>query len=568
MVRAWLFGSVLSATLTISLGGCGARPPDPQTHHLTASRGPDAFAFRVRSLDSHTTLVEFELRSFQTEHVMGDGEPRTKFRLAGAEPLTENGAPAFPFLARDLAVPSAGSVSARILDTDTVVMNLGVPLVSRGEPMRQPGSAAPRSGEAPAGPAAIGVPFFMGRMRGVNLRILPFSYDSRTGLTTIVRRMHVRIHTEATPDALPVRVTALDRLARDHFANTVSVPGGFLRPTQEHTRLRIVTVETFRNSLLRFRDWKRARGIDAEIVTLDEIGGARDAKAIFRFLKDDFERNGLTHVLLVGDSEFVPSLKGTVGNVVNRVSDPSYALVSGDDSHPDIFVSRFSAKTAREVDVMVERSIRYEADLEPEAPWKRHHLGIASDEETPSDWERMRALQDVLRSAGYDRFTEVFDPGASARAAQLAIQQGVGFLTYMGHGVMDRWVTSGFSNAHIAQLTNTRWPFILSVACVVGGFSSEIGDSLAEAWLKAGTPENPYGAVGILASSTTQAWVPPAVGARRAADLLVQGRIRSLGELFMAASLGVLEHGSRDAVQTYQSWHSFGDPTLTLALPR
>jgi gingipain R len=426
---------------------------------------------------------------------------------------------------------------------------------------------------------SLSTPFVMRDIRGINARFNPYQYNQSTGLTKVtthlkvaIRRSHslAGVNEIATPH---LTSPGFDAVYRSYFNNgipTEQLDSAHAFPASYTVGgMIVITGDTFKEAMLPFVQWKIERGIPSKIVTMSEIGGKRSADDIYAFLKREYAAWRPAHIVLVGDSEFVPTRKGTDGNVVNRAADPTYANLEGDDAYPDAIVSRLSAKTPRDVQVMVQRTLRYEKSPDVNSDWMSHHLGIASNERysdnLPKDWERMRVLQDILRTGDFTRFTEVFDPGARAEVISNAVNNGVGFVNYLGHGMLDSWVTSGFSNADVARLKNYgKWPVVLSVACVNGTFTSELGDALGEAWTKAGTPENPTGAIAMLASSTSQSWVPPAKGQKRAMELLAQHARTTVGELLFAASIAVLDDNSNTAVQTFQSWHIFGDGTAVM----
>lgn len=462
----------------------------------------------------------------------------------------------------DFAIAKAGSFSFTVLEEQSTEQNLGEKHKSSVEPV-----------------FTLGKPFIMRDIRGINARFNPYQYNPASGLTKVTTHLKVSIQRASGLSGVneitnPHSTSpGFNEVYRSHFINGTNSEHQYSAqafPTPYTVGgMIVITADAFKDEMVPFVQWKIERGIPSKLVTMSEIGGKRSADDIYAFLKREYAAWRPAHIVLVGDSEFVPTRKGTDGNVVNRAADPSYANLEGDDAYPDAIVSRLSAKTPRDVQVMVQRTLRYEKTPDISSDWMSHHLGVASNERysdnLPKDWERMRVLQNILRTGDFTRFTEVFDPGAKAEVIANATNNGVGFINYLGHGILDSWVTSGFSNLDVGRLKNFgKWPVIISVACVNGAFTSELGDAFGESWTKAGTPENPTGAIAMLASSTSQSWVPPAKGQKRAMELLAEHARTTVGELLFAASVAVLDDNSNTAVQTFQSWHIFGDGTAVM----
>ena len=54
----------------------------------------------------------------------------------------------------------------------------------------------------------------------------------------------------------------------------------------------------------------------------------------------------------------------------------------------------------------------------------------------------------------YTNVHEIYGSGSASSVAN-AINQGLGVINYVGHGSDTSWVTTGFSNSNIANLSNT-----------------------------------------------------------------------------------------------------------------
>lgn len=260
-------------------------------------------------------------------------------------------------------------------------------------------------------------------------------------------------------------------------------------------------------------DWRATKGVETKLVKLSEVSGSETANPTAvqtkAFIQGEYDKGGLTHILLVGDGDKIVPPKG---EKEKADSDACFVKLEGSDHIPDAFISRFSANTPEEVDTQVARAISY--DKTPvtgaDAKFYTRGVGIASAEGNPTDFARADLLRDALLAFRITSVDQIYDPGANPTKVADAVNEGRGVINYIGHGSKTMWVSSRFAVNHVAQLNNGggKWPMIWSVACVNGDFVRGT-DCFGEAWAKAGTKADPKGAIGIIAASTNMAWVPP-----------------------------------------------------------
>jgi hypothetical protein len=153
----------------------------------------------------------------------------------------------------------------------------------------------------------------------------------------------------------------------------------------------IVTSSALAPEFNEFMAWKRRKGIDIELVTIenilssytgDDISGINDdAGKLRQFLSDAYD-NGLTYVLLAGDHTIVPIRYGWSGDNTNDEdyiiptdlylsdfdgdwevdSDGRYGEPTNDDVdyNPEIYVGRLLCSATAEVRNWVKKTIMYE----------------------------------------------------------------------------------------------------------------------------------------------------------------------------------------------------------------
>lgn len=518
------------------------------------------------------TVFRVDLPGYFLEEVSVGGIPHARILLPKSPRLLVAGEPELPFVAVSVAIPHEGTPVAEVLEADsrTVVLDRYIPSkgsLSRAvDPASVPFTFSPTYGRDAAFPGVgceSGAPYLLRNVRGAAVSVYPIRYNPVRGVLSVSPSVTVRVRTSGVGGANVLTAGVpecrdFQQIYAGHFANGASGSWAYT-PVQEAGGLLVITGDAFYDALLPLAYWKRQKGVPTEIVKLSTVGTT--SAQVKSFIQARYSSGSLAYVLLVGDSAYMPYPTGTAGNVVGNAADPMYALVSGTDSYPDIVVSRFPAQTATEASTMANRVIRYEKTPQAGASWYGSATGIASNEGSPTDGQRMDWLRTDLLAYGYDLVDRLYDPGASASQVAAALNSGRGLVNYIGHGGDTYWVTSGFGVSDVYALNNADMvPFIFDVACVNGKFNRSGGDCFAEAWLKAGTPAAPKGALGIYASSTNQDWVPPCDAQGESVDLLVADLYHTFGALcFNGVMKGLDMYPGVEGQQLFQQWHIFGD---------
>lgn len=467
------------------------------------------------------TVVEFSIPGVELREIDG----YTHVSIPGSPRIMSRGYPELPLVTTSILLPAEGAPQLEVVAVEETEITLKTKVApSQGHFTRNiPAASIPRTeGEAygkdafyPAAEfrAEVGNPYIMHDVRGAAVRLNPVIYNPVTGKLRIAKKIKVKVTTKDSAIAINELSVAAASIAGEFapiykklFVNFDQADLGAL-PVEDAGRAIILCPDQWLGSLERLQAWRSTKGLESKLVPMSTVGST--AEEIKTFIASEYAAGGLTYILLVGDADSMPTLKG---ENESADCDACYAKLEGDDHVPDAFISRFSAKTTAEVDVQVNRAIAYEktpvvGDL---AGFYRTSTGIASDEGNPTDGERAEWLRIALEAAGYTKVDKLYDPGVTPAKVAAAVNEGRGMINYIGHGSKTAWVTSNFGVSHAKQLTNSGglWPMIWSVACVNGDFVYG-SDCFGEAWAKAGTPDDPRGAIGIVAASTNMSWVPP-----------------------------------------------------------
>jgi hypothetical protein len=540
---------------------------------IVVSQYPDDI--RLTNSNPNNMELEFTLGSFYREPVTINGDSWYHLFLKKEGITLEAGMPQVPVLARSLIIPATAKMHLNITNSEYVELTLPV-APSKGnltrdiDPATIPYTFADfyQSGESyPAEIAYLTEPFILRDYRGITVRFQPFIYYPATQTLRVYTKLNISVYAQGTDltNALLNPKTSYSRYFESTYQNMFLNFSAAKYPSlDEEGRILVIKHNMFDATIQPWVDWKRQLGFTVDVVDVTQAGST--AANIKTYIQNQYDlNNGLMFVQLVGDAPQVPTLTYAGGG-----SDPSYALLAGNDNYYDIFVGRFSAQTVAELETQVTRSIYYERDIAPGATWLEKAIGIASAEGGggqgdmgESDITHMNNIRTDLLNYGYTTIDQIYDPGATAAQVSNSVNQGRGFINYCGHGADTYWVTTNFNNNNANALTNDYMlPLIVSVACVNGNFVSQT--CFAEAWMRSvnETTNAPAGAITFWGSTINQSWAPPMRGQDEVTDLLVGNlKYRVGGLLFNGAHKMIEVYGSQGLADA-RTWTIFGDASL------
>lgn len=410
----------------------------------------------------------------------------------------------------------------------------------------------------------MGEPFIFRDVRGVTMIVNSVQYNPVQNKLRIHKKIKVSINADDKSSKNTVKKAGpiskvFEPIYKNTFVNYKEAARRLPR-LDENGRLLIICYDDFMNAMKPFVDWKKKIGVKVKLVPLSEIG--KTNTDIQAFINDEYAQEGLTHVMLVGDGEQIPTNKG----VKERAdSDPCYVKLAGDDHVPDAIISRLSATTEKDVAYQVAKFVNYERFPTTDKSWYTRGLGIGSAEGRPADKDYIEELRVALLAKMFKEVVCAYDPGASAAMVTDAVNNGVSLINYLGHGSGTSWGTTRFNNTNIGKLTNGwKMPIIWDVACVNGRFVNYTG--FGEAWLRAGNIEAPAGAVSYAGATTNMEWVPPIhVQAEFNKNFIANEVYKTTGGIFINGIIKGLElyttDPRRSGVMMFEQWHLFGDGT-------
>ncbi len=548
------------------------------------------FDLSIEESTSDRTVIDFKIGAYDRIPVEINGETYYQISLEEGSNLMVEGEPSLPRISKSIIIPDDAEVQINVLSSEYVDIPETPIAPSKGVIYRQtdPSTIPYTLGQIystnlwyPNQLASLSRPFIMRDYRGTVVELNAFQYNPATKT--------LRVYTSVTVEVVTIGISSTNiitnrksaaiipefkQLYERRFINYKQQAIIQPAPTLSLSRsssvgdagdMLIIVNDFFHSGVLPLKAWKEQKGIRTTVVDVSTIGNNETAiKAYIQNFYDDPDYN-LGWVLLVGDAaEVAPAY------VSSGASDPSYSKLAGDDDYPDIFIGRYSAQSANDVETQVTRTIDYEKNPSG-TDWFHKATGIASDQGAgighdggEIDYEHMEIIRQDLLGFTYTLVDHIYDPGASSYAVSEALNDGRSFVNYTGHGSTTSWTTSNFGTYHINNLTNdNELPFVVSVGCVNGNFT---GTSVcfAETWLRATNAGVATGAIATYMSSINQSWAPPMEAQDEIVDLLIAKEKTTIGGLCFNGSVKMMDEYGTAGVDMFDTWHIFGDPSVLM----
>ena len=549
---------------------------------------------KVLTSNDQSTLIEYNIGKFDRIPVIIDGETYYHICLLNEGIVFKHGDPALPKITRSFIIPDDAAVEVEVIESEFTEYQIRIaPSKGLFDCSINPDHIPYEFSETyninaffPDILAEPGSPYILRDFRGITVTLYPFLYNPVSGVLRVYTHLLVEINYigESTGN---VKIRNCDQnniyfsnIYKHHFLNYSNK--GY-DPLDEHGRLIVICFGDFLDAIQPYVNWKNQKGIQTDVYDIANIG--TDTTAIKDFIQAEYNSaEGLTFVQFVGDAEQIPTL------LINRdfapgkaSSDPSYALLEGNDSYPDIFVGRFSADNIAEVETQVERTIYYEKDIAG-GSWLHKGTGVGSvwGEDFGylglSDKDLIEVLRLKLLAYTYtevDQLYEVGTPGGQVIPVEVeefveVINEGRGILNVAGHGDYDAtfMIPPGSSNGlfttdSIYDLVNDYMlPFISIGAPYQGHFQVDI--AFAEAWLRATNPNTgaPVGAIAVHSSSTDLDYASPGATQHEMIDLLVDEDNNTIGGLMFNGGCFAIDLYGPRGEKTFKSFNIFGDVSL------
>ena len=574
----------------------------------------------VETDSNGTIIIELFINNIDTIPVLiGNDKYYQIIMPEGHSPLLK-GYPDLPVITKSFIIPENNSYIIRVVDDE--YSDHIIPVApSKGSILRKVNwddvpyvfsDTYSQNSFYPSESVISGDSYYIRDIQGGNIQICPFKYNPITNTLRVYNYLKIEISFPDLMDrgSLTNELKTVNKhfyplvkhrfINSDNYINNESESvrlGEPLRSLDEtNAKMLVVCCDSFVTEMRNFIIHKNNLGIPTTLVKMSDIGTT--ANQLKAYIQNAYNSdNDLTYVLLVGDAAHVPtpiiiqldSINVITGDSVfiYGAGDPLLSLVSGNDNYPDIVIGRFSAATRKDVRIMVEKVINYENT--PNLQWFHTGLGIAADNANSptlythgnleTDWEHLRIIRNKLLLGHYTYVYELYEssqggldaPGDPSSIDLLnAVNAGVSLINYTGHGEINQWVTSNFTNSDVQSLNNIeKLPFIFSVACLVGQFNNSSTQCFAETWQRANVSNLSYptGCIGFYGCSLLQWWHEPMDAQDSFNEQLIDEDFVTIGMLCYSAACDMMcnyypGESLQHAQETFNSWILFGDPSL------
>jgi hypothetical protein len=549
------------------------------------------YEVRFKQTEAMAYQLSMQLHHFSFAQEQHNGTDYTVIHFGVSTVTEKKGFAQLPLLSTAVQLPVRKNVDLVIKEAHYEEYPLDHPLLpSRGviyrdqDPSQIPYEIDPESLTDTWYPGELAVtsaPFIIRDVRGTSVQFYPFQYNAQQNRLRVYQSITVELipndqapENPLTTDPWTI-LRELDGLYHSVFINYEPESESATRdplPIRQYGEILVIYTDRDTEAIEPYIRWKREKGYQ---VHRELVATGTNPKDLIQQKYD--ENNQILYVQLVGDWEDIPCDLGTSSN---KPMDPKLGCVVGDDPYPDISIGRFSANSAEELSVQVNKAINYEKYPQTAAAWYRTATGIASNEgpgdDGEYDYQHLDVIwNDKLHPFTYENYHDIYDPSATKSMVFDAVNEGTSIINYTGHGSATSWSTTSFSNSDVDNLSNAdRLPWIVSVACNNGEFNRST-DCFAEAWLK----KDGGGAVGMLASSISQPWNPPMRGQDYFMDLLIGGydydahsgqygintseQRSTIGSIVVNGfSLMLTESSGNSDIETVHTWGIFGDAAL------
>ena len=554
--------------------------------------------FELVSQTDNEITMQYHKAAFAQKQLEINGQNYLALKDLNGTPILEKGAPDLPRLAQSVIVPNHGKLSLQYTyDHYTDYPNVLI-APSKGNLKRnvKPSEVPYTFGEAyqkdafyPGELAVLQSPYIYRDFRGATVTVNPYQYNPVTKTLRVYHNLTATITVDKTKagfneldtnnSVLPVMKT----LYRDHFLNAEKhLSVAKYTPIGEEGKMLIITQDSYAAAVQPLAQWKTERGIPTTVVNVSTIGN--NQASLKTYIHNAYNTdNSLLYVLLVGDHSGVNCFnKGNASTGETNWSDTEYAMVTGSDYRPELFIGRLSADSAAEVTTQVDRILEYEKNPLASEYYK-NALGLASDEgagqgdDGEADWQHSRNLGTKLKAFGFNNYFEFYDGSQggddasgnpTASIIKPKVNEGVSLFFYTGHGDENSCITGNFNHNAINTSTNNgKYPFVVSVACNNGTFTSNT--CVSETWMRAKNGTGPIGAIATTGSTILMAWTPPMQVQDEIVEIVTEAYANNkkytLGGIFYNSEMSMLDsYNTNDGKEVIDTWLFFGDPSTVI----
>ena len=240
-------------------------------------------------------------------------------------------------------------------------------------------------------------------------------------------------------------------------------------------------------------DWRHKSGYVVNYASTSTIGTSTNA--IKNYISNAYNTwtDPPEYVALVGDASGSYSIPTYFENYssYNGEGDHPYSQLVGNDILPEVILGRLSFSSTTELATIINKTVQYEKNPYVGQNWF-HSASMVGDPSSSgiSTIITSENIKEMMEFHGYTDVRTIYNsPFPSQMVSDL--NAGLTFFNYRGY-----WGVSGFGNGNINSLSNGfKLPVATVITCGSGSFASGSTPCISEAFVRAGTPTQPKGAV-------------------------------------------------------------------------
>ncbi|MCX6118674.1 MAG: C25 family cysteine peptidase [Proteobacteria bacterium] len=315
---------------------------------------------------------------------------------------------------------------------------------------------------------------------------------------------------------------------------------------------------------------KRGYKVERLIVGSDQLPNTPAAvrQALQTILRD--ESKNLRHAFIIGDvgdvaSQTAKNISGLTDHYYRAIDTDNYDL---DLNGPDIGVGRLSVNTLAQLEIVIDKILRYSQGEFGRDNWMNHPLFLTThDRWQVAEGTHNAVIAKHFAPRGYDRvFPDAAEKGGDklypislkATKQQIVSHMAAGrtIINYSGHGSNTGWedVTTPDINSFADP---DALPYVMSNACITGDFRKD--PVFAETWLR-----EPQGAITFWGSMDSTYWDEDDILEKALYDGMFEKGLREFDRLHQNALTGMWTYygGANRSKYYWETYVTFGDPSL------
>ncbi|MBT3232401.1 MAG: T9SS type A sorting domain-containing protein [Calditrichaeota bacterium] len=345
----------------------------------------------IISSNSQSISLIFEPGDVAVEQVVEDGNATNRFSLPNEGHTNDYGFPQLPSVTRIVVVPpSAGLNFTFETGEPRIVQSETPPMICKEAQASNIDRSIPALASTyPPVVAQMSEPFIIRGVRMVKVTTYPVRFDPKDNTYMHYDNIETEVHfTDAepvNPVHNPIRrnrsqefLKFIDAFALNGSDISRDDPGRDL-PDIKPGHYLVVSHEACLEFVAPFIEWRRKGGYKVDIQTFNQ-DEANNSEIVFDVIQERYNAyieqgvDPFDHILLVGDRSrydgnipdaqwILEAMEGeTVWGMNGDHADYLYACLEGNDEHMDAAISRFPAGNPETLELVVRRTLSYEAE--------------------------------------------------------------------------------------------------------------------------------------------------------------------------------------------------------------